>query len=158
MNWQEVLEDKTLRDLPYKIELNKQGQIIMSPAKSRHSDLQGEIEHLLRTLRPDGRVLPECPIDTSDNVKVPDVVWLSRARYEQVKAQDVYQIAPEICVEVLSGSNTDEGMRRKMALYFEKSAVECWLCDNDGNMSFFIQSGKIEKSSLLPEFPTKINI
>ena len=37
MKWQEVLEDKSLQDLPYKIELNAWGQIVMSPAKVRHS-------------------------------------------------------------------------------------------------------------------------
>ena len=36
MNWQQVCEDKTLHNLPYKIELNKQGQLIMSPASIRH--------------------------------------------------------------------------------------------------------------------------
>ena len=33
MKWQEVLEDKSLQDLTYKIELNRWGQIVMSPAK-----------------------------------------------------------------------------------------------------------------------------
>jgi hypothetical protein len=30
-HWQNVLEDKALRDLPYKIEMNAHGQIVMSP-------------------------------------------------------------------------------------------------------------------------------
>lgn len=34
MKWQEVCEDKALQDLPYKIELNRWGQIVMSPAKN----------------------------------------------------------------------------------------------------------------------------
>ncbi len=32
MKWQDVLLDKTLQDLPYKIELNEYGKIEMSPA------------------------------------------------------------------------------------------------------------------------------
>jgi hypothetical protein len=43
MNWQEVCEDKSLIDLPYKIELNRWGQIVMSPADYQHSSFQGEI-------------------------------------------------------------------------------------------------------------------
>ena len=43
MKWQDVLSDKTLQDLPYKIELNEYGKIEMSPASFIHSLLQGEI-------------------------------------------------------------------------------------------------------------------
>ena len=35
MNWQEICNDPLLRELPYKIELNEWGKIVMSPA--RHS-------------------------------------------------------------------------------------------------------------------------
>lgn len=158
MNWQQVLEDKSLQDLPYKIELNRWGQIVMSPAKSRHSILQGEIEHLLRTLIPKGRVLPECPIQTSDNVKVADVAWLSQRRYEKVKGEDVYSVAPEICVEILSVSNSVDEMMTKKVLYFERDANEFWLCDANGGMSFYTKDGKSDKSKMIPEFPNKIVI
>lgn len=48
MKWQDVCENKYLQDLPFKIELNRFGQITMSPAKKKHSVYQGEIEYLLR--------------------------------------------------------------------------------------------------------------
>ena len=47
MNWQEVCADKHLHDLPYKIELNEQGQILMTPVRLYHSAWQGEIIRLL---------------------------------------------------------------------------------------------------------------
>jgi len=136
MNWQQVLEDKSLQDLPYKIELNAQGQIVMSPAKNKHSDFQGGILLLLKKLAPHGRMLPECAVMTSDNVKVADVAWLSAKRYAQVRHEDVYSIAPEICVEIISESNTMVEMMRKKDLYIEKGAVEYWLCGNNGKMGF----------------------
>lgn len=43
MNWQEVCADKNLQDLPFKIELNHWGQIVMSPTKNKHSVYQGLI-------------------------------------------------------------------------------------------------------------------
>ena len=43
MQWHEVLADKSLHDLPYKIELNEKGLIIMSPASFIHSLLQGRL-------------------------------------------------------------------------------------------------------------------
>jgi len=40
MNWQEVCEHKSLQDLPFKIELNEYGKIIMSPVKVYHSAIR----------------------------------------------------------------------------------------------------------------------
>ncbi len=58
MNWQQVCDDKTLHDLPYKIELNQQGQVIMSPASVRHVFFQAEIMSLLRDNRHSAHQLP----------------------------------------------------------------------------------------------------
>ncbi len=55
MQWQDVLSDKTLQDLPYKIELNKYGKIEMSPASFIHSLLQGEIARRFGE-QPNGRL------------------------------------------------------------------------------------------------------
>jgi Uma2 family endonuclease len=158
MNWQQVLEDKSLRDLPYKIELNKQGQIIMSPVKPRHSAYQGEIVALLGRLKTGGRVLAEPAIETSDNVKVADVGWISIERYKKVFNETVFTIPPEICVEVQSESNTSEEMMFKKELFFERDAIEFWLCDEHGTMSFYDKNGKLNGSTLVPTFPAHIDI
>lgn len=158
MNWQEVLEDKSLRDLPYRIELNAQGQIIMSPVRPRHSAYQGEIIALLRKLNPDGRVLAEPAIETSDNVKVADVGWISYERYARVHNEIVFTIPPEICVEVQSESNTSVEMMYKKKLFIEKGALEFWLCDENGSMSFYGKDGPLKNSVLVPDFPMRIEI
>lgn len=46
--WQEIVADPTLRDLPYKVETNTNGQIVLSPHTNRHSALQEETQNLLR--------------------------------------------------------------------------------------------------------------
>lgn len=43
MQWHDVLADKSLRDLPYKIELTKHGTIEMAPTSVMHSYLKGAI-------------------------------------------------------------------------------------------------------------------
>ena len=40
MQWSEVITDKSLKDLPYKIELDRYGNILMSPASNRHGRMQ----------------------------------------------------------------------------------------------------------------------
>jgi hypothetical protein len=43
MLWNDVITSPYLRDLPFKIELNKWGKIEMSPASNIHGHQQGEI-------------------------------------------------------------------------------------------------------------------
>ena len=54
MLWQEICRHPALRNLPFKIESNKQGAIIISPIKVSHSIFQGKILILLKTLLRNG--------------------------------------------------------------------------------------------------------
>jgi Uma2 family endonuclease len=158
MNWQEVCEHPSLKDLPFKIELNEFGKIIMSPVKLYHSIFQGEIEFLLRSLLKDGKAIPECAIKTSKGTKVADVAWVSSDLLAKIKHEFEASIAPEICVEILSGSNSKKEMLEKRALYFEAGAKEVWQCDENGFMSFFNPEKQLTQSELVPNFPLKIEI
>ncbi len=158
MNWQEVCERRDLQSLPFKIELNERGQIIMSPVRVAHSLYQGEIEHLLRSLLKKGKALPECAVATRKGTKVPDVVWVSQERLEHIRYETECSVAPEICIEVLSESNTDEEIKGKQELYFENGAQEVWICSEEGNMSFYNHQGELKNSVLAPDFPEKIEI
>jgi Uma2 family endonuclease len=156
MKWEEVCELKELQDLPFKIELNKWGQIVMSPVKIKHSFYQGRIQRLLESLLNTGEVMPECAIDTSDGVKVADVVWCSDERFTQIEDEISASIAPEICIEVRSSSNTSDEMEFKKQLYLEAQAIEVWLCNEPGQMKFYNAQGELDKSLLVPEFPKEI--
>ncbi|MCP4698202.1 MAG: Uma2 family endonuclease [Gammaproteobacteria bacterium] len=155
MEWQEVCEHPSLRNLPFKIELNEKGQILMSPVKVYHSAFQGKIARLL----PEGGIiLPECAIKTVKGTKVADIAWASRKRFKRIRQEAECSIAPEICIEVLSSSNTDDEMEEKRSLYTSSGAKEFWVCGKDGKMIFFNKEGKIEKSALAPGFPGKVKI
>lgn len=158
MNWQEVCADTALQDIPYKIELNLWGQIVRSPAKNKHSIYQGLIQSIIQSMLKEGLTYPECPIQTEDNVKVADVVWISRERYQQIKNDDVCSIAPEICIETKSFSNTLEEMKFKKELYFKAGAAEFWLCNEKGEMSFYSPEGEIINSAIAPSFPNSVQI
>ena len=158
MNWEQVCAEPNLKSLPYKIELNEWGQIVMSPASIRHVAFQALIAKLLATLLKQGKTLQEFPLETSENVKAPDVIWMSEERFEQVREKVSSPIAPEICVEVMSPGNTKQQMLHKGKLYFEKGAKEFWICDNNGNLEFYNAEGSLELSALIHEFPTKVEI
>ncbi|MBF0238878.1 MAG: Uma2 family endonuclease [SAR324 cluster bacterium] len=156
MNWLEVCNDPCLQDLPYKIELNRDGDIVMSPVRVRHSVYVRRIQVLLEKLLLHGICPPEFPVMTVDNVKSPDVVWISDELFEQVKEEEASPVAPEICIEVKSPSNSWTKMLNKAALYFEKGAKEVWICDEQGNMSFFDPEDKLPTSRMVPDFPQYI--
>jgi Uma2 family endonuclease len=158
MNWQEVCEHPSLKNLPFKIELDEYGQIIMSPVKIYHSILQGEIEFILRSLLKEGKTLPECAIKTSKGTKVADVAWVSLDLLSKIKGETEASTAPEICVEIISSSNTKKEMAEKRQLYFEAGAKEVWLCNENGELSFFNAEKKLIHSVLVPKFPEKIEM
>lgn len=157
MQWQDVCAHPDLKNLPFKLELNEYGQIVMSPAKVYHSILQGEIAALLKSMRPEGRALTECAIYTHKGTKVADVAWASPDIFQQIKTEVECSIAPEICVEILSSGNTGLEMQDKISLYFSRGAKEVWLCSPEGNLSFHIPAAVVEHSVLFPNFPTKID-
>ena len=160
LTWEAICADRTLRDLPYKIETNRYNQIIMSPASYWHSDYQAEICRQLSLLLPGGRVAVECAVQTQDGTRVPDVAWVSRELRAKHRRAVSLPVAPEICVEVLSFSNSREEMLEKMGLFFAAGAKEVWLCDSDGRMEFFTAASApqpVPQSLLCPDFPLQID-
>ena len=159
LRWAEVLADQTLVDLPFRVETNCYGTLLMTPPPSgHHSSRQGEIAFQLRSLLA-GHALPECPISTLDGVRAADVGWYSSERFASVKGQIAFEVAPEICVEVISPSNSDSEMAGKKQLYFEAGAEEVWYCREDGGMEFYSEDNPdifMTQSSLCPRFPVRI--
>ncbi len=156
MNWQQLCEDKRLADLPYKIELNRQGQIVMSPTRNRHGHYQATIAFLLKKLLPHGEVLTECAVDTPEGTIVADTTWVTPERFKIIADEFSCSVAPEICVEIWSASNTREEIENKRQLYLGKGALEFWYCGQHGAMTFFDKARQLTKSALCPEFPAKV--
>jgi Uma2 family endonuclease len=157
MTWAEICEDKFLATLPYRIESDRWGNIVMSPPpRSRHAEYQGEITVRLRQLLSDGLSMTECPIQTTEGVKAVDVAWVSHARRKSKPNDPAYLIAPEICVEVQSPANAHEEMMERKRLFFEKGALEFWLCGLEGQMTFFDPAGEVPRSKLCPQFPETV--
>jgi len=158
MEWSEVVEHPSLRDLPFKIELNEYGAVVMTPFKIKHSVHAGEITVLMGQMRPEGEVFVECAIRTRKGTKVADVAWSSPERFAVIENETDASIAPEVCVEVVSASNTDKEMKGKRELYFEREAQEAWTCDEQGKMRFFNAKRELKRSLMFPEFPAKIDV
>ena len=158
MTWEEVCNDRSLQDLPYKIELNRWGYIQMSPARARHAEYQAEVAYLLRLQKPDGVSMTECGVETVENVKVPDVSWVSLERRRTTPHEFAYAVAPEICVEIISPSNFLEEQMHKGELYLQAGGKEFWMCNELGDLCFFDADGPMERSRLCPGFPVRVEL
>lgn len=156
MTWVELCHDRRLRDLPYKIELNRFGKIEMSPTRNIHGYFAGEIVRLLQQKMRQGKTLVECGVETADGTKVADVAWVSKKTFSIIKGEFSCSVAPEICVEVWSPSNAAAEIEFKKQLYLRAGAQEYWMCDEEGTMEFFSVDGRLKNSMLCPGFPRKL--
>lgn len=158
MNWQEACAHPNLRDLPFKIELNGRGQVILSPTILQRSTCQGRINALLGSLTQAGRGLISCAVETRQGTKVADVAWASDQRFKRIKREAACSIAPKICIEVFTECSTLEEGEETRQLYLEQGAKEVWFCDRKGALSFYNAEGPLKKSARCPAFPAKIKL
>ena len=149
MEWSEVLDNPSLRDLPFKIELNKFGKLLMSPASNEHGRIQSRLAAALLNKLPKGDVITECSIQTSDGVKVADVAWLSEVFVNEFSFMTPYPKAPELCIEIVSPSNSKIEIQDKVDLYLAKGAIEVWVAYDLYNIQIFSCMGCIEQSKLV---------
>jgi len=144
--WTQLVNDPSLHDLPYKIELNNEGTIEMSPANNLHGMRQAEIALTLGTALPHGRVITECSILTEIGIRVPDVAWASADFLTQEETNTPFTRAPEICVEVRSSSNSNREINEKIRAYLAAGALEVWIVDEDGGLKIQSSSGELARS------------
>lgn len=146
MDWQAVIENPLLQNLPFKIELNKWGKILMSTVSNNHGRLQYLLGSRLEQGKGGGTVIMECSVETTEGVKVTDVAWASDAFIAENGFQTPYKVAPEICVEITSPSNSRAEMEEKVQLYLAKGAQEVWVCNDQGQVRYYSHIGELEQS------------
>jgi len=142
LRWTEIERDAALRDLPYKVELNLWGKIEMSPASFWHGRLQGAVSVQLAQQLHGGEVLTEIPVQTNIGIRVPDVAWGSKEYLEDNGDVSPARRAPEICVEIVSPSNSDDEIEKKIRAYLAAGAQEVWIVPEEGETQYFDASGE----------------
>lgn len=162
MTWQELVADPNLQNLPYKIETNEWGQIVMTPTRNKHGAYQFKlaniVDDLLRQEERQGIVVTESAIQTRKGTKVADVAWYSAERWAVVQDEYDASIAPELCVEIISPGNSSGEIDEKRQLYFTAGAQEVWICGDRGTLTFYASAGEIAASSLVPDFPRTVTV
>jgi Uma2 family endonuclease len=158
--WDEICADPELRKHQGRIETDRFGGLIMCfPAEYSHGGWQGDIVTALNNLMIEGRATVETPVSTTEGIKVADVAWASKKRLLKIGGRKALSAAPEICVEVISPSNTRNEIDEKKRLYFEAGAKEVWICDRQGNLRFYSRTKPKTAaltSALCPKMPNTL--
>ena len=118
----------------------------MSPTSNKHGRLKVYFGGLLeRQLK--GIALINCSIQTIEGVKVADVAWCSKAFIKQHGYETPYTQAPELCIEIVSPSNSKEEMLNKVSWYLQAGAKEVWVVWESDIIEYYDVSGQLEQSA-----------
>ena len=138
--------DSRYANLPGKVELDPWGRMVMSPPASyHHGVIQAKLVRALEPLGGQGSV--EAPIVTPAGILVADVTWAS-AQFIGRHAQESPLIhAPEICIEVLSPSNSVKEIREKIDAYLAAGAEEVWVVSpRSERIEIYGRRGELQRS------------
>jgi hypothetical protein len=144
--WRKLCSDASLASIPYKVETDAWGGVHIRPTQTKHSRMVRRVARLLEE-RLGGEALTELAIITPDGVKVPDVAWCSKAFLEAYWSDVALTRAPEICVEVVSPSNSEAELRSKTAHYLALGATEVWLVSDGGAVEIHTGDGTRDDST-----------
>lgn len=138
-----LCDDPCYANVPGKIELDAWGRMVMTPASVYHGVLQGRLCRRLAALG--GEVIIEAPIVTRTALFVADLAWASSAFMSAHGAETPLTRAPELCIEIVSPTNSVKELREKIAAFLECCALEVWIV--------YPQSRRIEVHGLQGPLP-----
>jgi Uma2 family endonuclease len=134
VRYRALCDDPRYANVPGKVELDLWGRMVMSPASNYHGAVQTALASKLAAMG--GRSFVEASVVTTAGVLVADVAWASDEFMRLHGFETPYTRSPELCIEVVSPSNSRKEMREKVAGYLEAGATEVWIV--------FPQSKRIE--------------
>jgi len=126
VRYREMCDDPCFANIPGKIEIDSWGRTVMSPpAAPYHGRLQVKLADKLASLG--GERTLEAPIATALGLFVADLAWSSRKSPPGTEDVNPLMRAPEVCIEVVSPSNSRQELREKTAAYLAAGAEEVWI-------------------------------
>jgi Uma2 family endonuclease len=145
--WQALCADPTFEDIAAKIELTEWGEIVMSPVGKSHGIAAMRIGEALRKAL-GGHTMAEVGVATAIGVRAPDVAWCSDEFLAAHPEEMPLSSAPELCVEIVSGSNALPKLREKAMAYINAGAAEAWIVHPHAELvEIYGREGRKDRSS-----------
>jgi len=124
--YRDLCEDPRFANVPGKVEIDLWGRTVMSPpAAPYHGRLQVKLCDRLASLG--GERTVEAPIATPLGVFVADIAWSSHTSPAGSEHMNPLMRAPELCIEVVSPSNSRKELTEKTQAYLAAGAEEVWI-------------------------------
>jgi Uma2 family endonuclease len=125
VRYRALCDDPCYANVPGKIEIDLWGRLVMTPPSFYHGVVQSRLCRLLSARG--GEATVEAPVVTPMGLFVADVVWVSDQFMTRHGAETPLERAPELCIEVVSPSNSRKELKEKMDAYFAAGAEEVWI-------------------------------
>jgi Uma2 family endonuclease len=146
LRYRDLCDDPLFANVPGKIEIDVWGRLVMSPPGVYHGLIQGRLCQLLATLG--GTTFGEVPIATPTGLFAPDAAWASAHFMSLHGRENPLMAAPEICIEVVSPSNSVKELQEKREAYLATGAHEVWIAYSQSKRcEFHGRQGPLERSS-----------
>jgi Uma2 family endonuclease len=146
VRYRDLCEDPVFANVPGKIELDLWGRVLMSPPSVYHGTVQARLAHRLAALG--GEPIVEVPVATPMGLFLPDVAWASAQFMALHRGENPLMTAPEICIEVVSPSNSVKELQEKKEAYLAAGAHEVWIVyPQSKRCEFHGGQGLLESSS-----------
>ena len=146
MRYRALCDDPCYASVPGKIELDVWGRLLMTPPSYYHGAVQGRLCQILTTLG--GQASVEAPIATATGLFVADVAWASLQFLALHGGETPLLSAPELCIEVVSPSNSVQELHEKVTAYIAAGAHEAWIVyPQSKRCEFYGKQGLLERSA-----------
>jgi Uma2 family endonuclease len=120
-----LCDDPRFENVPGKIELDMWGRMVLTPTNNLRGVLKTRLTQPLLALG--GQALCAASVSTNRGVLVADITWMSTSTWQSRRTETPLSRAPELCIEIISPSNSRKEMDQKIAAYIAAGAQEVWL-------------------------------
>lgn len=122
----DLCNDPLFANVPGKVEIDRWGRLLMSPPpRPYHGRVQVRLSDKLAKLG--GERTVEAAIATPLGLFVADLAWSGKKSPPGSEGDPALMHAPELCIEVVSPSNSRKEMNEKVAAYLAAGAEEVWI-------------------------------
>ena len=145
LRYRDLCDNPCFANIPGKIEIDIWGRLVMTPPSYYHGVVQGRLCRSLAVLGGEAGV--ETAIASATGLFVADVTWASDRFMRAHAGAIALEQAPELCIAVVSPSNSRKDLQEKTAAFFAAGAKEVWIVyPQSKRCEFYGPQGPMESS------------
>ena len=135
--------------------LSSSGEMLAGVPEPRVGMAAGQVAKILHQHLPVGRMVFNIPVETQNGVAVVDVGWASEAKMKTLRTEPAWNAAPDISVQIISSSHSEEQIARNIVPLMNASAREVWVVHPDGAL---VKHKQRDLEFMIPDLTQKIAI